>query len=175
MSHSIVFETKIVKLTDGRILHLDRSGCNNDDAGRNRDEFTGKIYTQDEFIKYANSFMNNENLDSYELKLGSKWISYNEYGTHLLRMLKRAIPYADFIKERRFYGIRFDGVELFEPERKTLTAEEFDKVFYDLLYGNKSLSYRRILTYLYTEEETINAIEQKQPVSFYVGKKYKVA
>ena len=39
MSYSIIFETKIVKLSDGRIIHFDRSGCNNDNVGRNKNEF----------------------------------------------------------------------------------------------------------------------------------------
>ena len=50
MSYSIIFETKIVKLSDGRLLHLDLSGCNNDTSGRSRDDWNGKIYTEDAFI-----------------------------------------------------------------------------------------------------------------------------
>ena len=46
MSYSIIFETKIIKLSDGRLLHLNLSGCNNDDAGRSRDDWNGKIYTE---------------------------------------------------------------------------------------------------------------------------------
>lgn len=57
MSYSIIFETKIVKLSDGRLLHLNLSGCNNDDAGRSRDDWNGKIYTENAFIKYAEGFM----------------------------------------------------------------------------------------------------------------------
>lgn len=44
MSYSMIFETKIVKLSDGRIIHFDRSGCNNDDSGRRKDDFSGTIY-----------------------------------------------------------------------------------------------------------------------------------
>ena len=99
MSHSIIFETKIVNLKDGRILHLDRSGCNNDNAGRSRDEFTGKIYTKEDFIKYAEHFINDDTND-YELQIGSKWSTYNNYGNHLLRMLKRAKTWDEYSKER---------------------------------------------------------------------------
>lgn len=40
MGYSIIFQTKIVKLSDGRILHLDRRGCNNDTEGRRPDDWT---------------------------------------------------------------------------------------------------------------------------------------
>ncbi len=56
MGYSIIFETYIVKLPDGRIIHFDRSGCNNDNMGRKQNEFTGKIYNVDDFIKYAEKF-----------------------------------------------------------------------------------------------------------------------
>lgn len=44
MGYPIIFKTKIVNLSDGRILHLNRSGCNNDTEGRRNDEWNGKIY-----------------------------------------------------------------------------------------------------------------------------------
>ena len=56
MGYSIIFQTKIVKLSDGRILHLDRSGCNNDTEGRRPDDWTGKIYTPEAFVAYAENF-----------------------------------------------------------------------------------------------------------------------
>lgn len=43
MSYSIIFDTKFIKLQDGRLLHLDRSGCNNDTAGRSLSDYTGKM------------------------------------------------------------------------------------------------------------------------------------
>ena len=57
MSYSIVFETKIVKLSDGRIIHFNRQGCNNDDAGRKKDDFTAKIYTEKEFVSNAEKYI----------------------------------------------------------------------------------------------------------------------
>lgn len=53
MGYPIIFKTKIVNLSDGRILHLDLSGCNNDTEGRNNDDWKGKIYTKEDFINYA--------------------------------------------------------------------------------------------------------------------------
>ena len=72
MSYSIIFETKIVKLSDGRLLHLDLSGCNNDNVGRSRDDWKGKIFTKDDFIQYAENFMTgskpSKESDGWDLK-----------------------------------------------------------------------------------------------------------
>lgn len=42
MGYSITFKTKIINLSDGRILHLDLSGCNNDTECRHNDDWQGK-------------------------------------------------------------------------------------------------------------------------------------
>jgi hypothetical protein len=169
----MIFDTKFIKLTDGRLLHLDRSGCNNDNAGRNLSDYTGKIYTEKEFKEYVNKFMKNGKADYWELKIHSKNKTFYEYGEHLLRMAKRAVTFNNFIQERYFYGERFDGVELYEPEEKILTAKEFDKVFYDYLYGKERFRYRRLTTKLKTEEDIMLALNNEEVVRFYVGKKYK--
>jgi hypothetical protein len=176
MSHSIIFETKFVKLSDGRLLHLDRSGCNNDTSGRSLSDFIGKIYTNEKLRDYTESFMKGGKPSKEyrgELKIGNRYCSYYDYGEHLLRMSKRAISYDDFCSERRFRANRYDGVELYEPERKTLTPKEFENYFYDSIYSGKRISYRRILTTLNNETEIIKSLENNQPVEFYVGKKYK--
>ena len=49
MSYPIIFETKIVKITDNRILHLSLSGCSRDNSGRTRGEF--KIKSQQSSIE----------------------------------------------------------------------------------------------------------------------------
>ena len=103
MGYSMIFETKIVTLSDGRLIHFDRSGCNNDDAGRRQDEFTGKVYTEDEFRKRIESFKNSAKpyKDStpheWELKIYGRMGTMHDYGTHLERMWKRAEPYDEFI------------------------------------------------------------------------------
>lgn len=75
MGYSIIFETKIVSLSDGRLIHFDLSGCNNDNCGRNRDEFIGIIYTHDGFIKYAERFKNGSNplkeCSSFDMRIGT--------------------------------------------------------------------------------------------------------
>lgn len=96
MGYSIIFQTKIVKLSDGRILHLDRRGCNNDTEGRRPDDWTGKIYTPEAFVAYAENFKQGskpaKESDGFDLKIGSRYCTCYDYGEHLLRMLKRAVP-----------------------------------------------------------------------------------
>jgi hypothetical protein len=175
MGYSIIFETKIIKLSEGWILHLDRNGCNNDTEGRNKNEFTGTLYKYEGFKSYLDKFLQMERPEEgWELKIGSKYCTYYDYGAHLMRMLKRAISFDDFIKERQFFGKRIDGMEVrFEKELKTkkISLDEFQKLWYD----NVSMSYRRIITNIYTEEEIISALEQKIPVEFYVGKRKRTA
>lgn len=173
MGYTIIFETKIIKLSDGRILHLDRSGCNNDTEGRDKTEFSGKIYDYDDFVNYVNKFLQMEKPEEgWELKIGSKCCTYYDYGTHLMRMLKRAIDIKDFINERHFFGRRIDGMEVrFENELdiKTISLDQFEKLWHD----NVTMSYRRKIVNIHTEEEIIKALEQKIPVEFYVGKRIK--
>ncbi len=171
MSYSIIFETKIVNLKDGRILHLDRSGCNNDNAGRSRDEFTGKVYTKEEFIKYAEHFINDD-MNGYGLKIGSKWSTYADYGKHLLRMLKRAKTWDEYSKERAMRATEFKGVHLLKPFEGDVSADEFDKKYYDWMYSETGISYYRRTEDYYSEDEIISLIENGSlnRTSFYVGK-----
>lgn len=169
MSYSIVFDTKFIKLSDGRLLHLDRSGCNNDTSGRSLDDYTGTIYTEQQLKERAEHFMKNGKSDYWELKIGSKPVTFYEYGEHLLRMAKRAKTFKEFNDERYFYGIRFDGVELLSPEIKVLKPKEFDEYWYN---NTGSFRYRRLTTRLETENDIVKALENKEPVGFYVGKKY---
>lgn len=107
MSYSIVRETKVVTLQDGRILHLSLQGCNNDDAGRKRDEFDGKIYTAEEFDKYIHGFATGgksyKDGGEFELKIGSRCSSFFDYSNHLLRMRKRACTWQFLRRERALH------------------------------------------------------------------------
>jgi len=171
MSHSIIFETIFVKLSDGRLLHLDRSGCNNDNAGRSRDDFTGKIYTIAALHERIKHYMDDdEPTDGYQLKICGKWRSYYQYGEHLMRMSKRALPYLDFTNQRRFEASRYDGAQVYKPVEKIFTAKEFDDVFYKYLYSGEAFEYRRLLTTLASENEVVRALDNNESVSFFVGK-----
>lgn len=129
MSYSIIFQTIVLRLPDGRVLHLDRSGCNNDSSGRDKHSFYGKIYTEADFIAYAQGFKADsapyKESGSFELKIGSRPASMYDYGEHLLRMLKRAPTYADFCKKHTVYVNHLTGIHMVKPEEKDYTPDEF--------------------------------------------------
>ncbi|MBQ3543497.1 MAG: hypothetical protein IJA34_00670 [Lachnospiraceae bacterium] len=177
MSYTIIFETKIVKLSDGRLIHFDRSGCNNDNAGRKKDDFSARIYTEEEFIKKAKKMKENnkpyKESGEFELKIGSRYATSFDYGEHLLRMLKRAKPYADFIKSIYFRIEHLTGIQLHRPEEKFMTVEEFDKEFYNLLYSGGGMSYTRLIEYpdISDEENLVKLIENKAALQFEIRSK----
>ena len=172
MSYSIVFETKIVKLSDGRIIHFDRSGCNNDNVGRYKNEFTAKIYTTEDFIKKAENYKLNskpyKESDYMDLKIGSRYATMYDYGEHLLRMLKRAKSYEDFINSYRFVIEHLTGIQLHKPEEKFMTVKEFDDMFYKLLYGNGGMSYTPLIDHpdIKDEKNLITLIESGECLNF---------
>ncbi len=178
MGYPIIFETKIVKLTDGRIIHFDLSGCNNDTAGRSRDEFSAQLYTVEEFTAKAKKYMENSKPysqgDGWNLKIGSRYATMYDYGMHLLRMLKRAPDYETFIKER-YVSVRIlVNVELIKPEHKILSVQEFVELPYNFFNGEKECSYIRNLNYLYSpsEQELLSLIEGQQLAEICIGRKY---
>ena len=174
MSYSIIFETKFVKLSDGRLLHLDRSGCNNDDAGRSRDDFTGKLYSVEDLNIRIESFMINDDFTNpYQLKINGKWRSYVQYGEHLMRMSKRAVSYDDFVAERTFIASRYDGAEVFKPVEQVFSAKEFSEIFYKYLYSGEAFEYRRMTTTLETENDIVKALDNGESVSFYVSRNHR--
>lgn len=171
MSYSIIFETKIVKLSDGRIIHFDRSGCNNDTAGRSKDEFTATIYNKDVFTERAEHYKKDslpiKSGGSFDLKIGSRPASMYDYCEHLLRMLKRAVSYDEFIKNYNVYCKHLKAIEVLEPVQKKMTVKEFDAAYYDL--RNKgNLSYRRIIDFpsVTDEKYIVSLIDNNEPIEF---------
>lgn len=129
MSYSIIFGTKIVNLSDGRVLHFFRSGCNNDDVGRKRDEWFAAIYTQQELKnrieglkKGSKPYKENGN---FELKIYGRPAAYYDYAKHIERAQKRAKSYKDFISEQRIFVSKYDRVDRnrFSATRLDLTNE----------------------------------------------------
>lgn len=180
MGYSIIFETKIVTLSDGRIIHFDRSGCNNDNSGRRRNEFTAKIYTVEEFERSAKSFMANSSPHTeanpcFDLKIGSRVASYYDYGAHLLRMLKRARPYAEFIRERNVTAQYCTGIEIEEPRHQVVSCREFEDTWREIINKYGRISYRRIMEYpdIRDEDAIVRLIEKNVPMDFYISEKYK--
>lgn len=176
MGYSIIFETKVVKLKDGRLLHLSLSGCNNDTEGRSRDEFVGTIYSKEDFIKYAKGFMEGSKpmreSDGFDLKIGSRYCTMYDYGKHLLRMMERAATWEELNFGRYVYAMRHDGVNVFmDGKTKTMSSEEFDKFYLEHIYDDKKIRYAVLRTKLTSEEEIVKALDEDKPMAFYVGRK----
>lgn len=176
MSYSIIFETKIIKLSDGRLLHLDLSGCNNDTSGRSRDDWNGKIYTEDDFIKYAEGFMEDSKLakesDGFDLKIGSRYCAWYDYGKHLIRMMKRAVT-LDELKNsgRRVSFNRIDGAVVYEDGKEIeMTMKEFNSYYYEKLY-NGGVRYRINYTLLETEKDIIEAFDNGYSIRTYISRR----
>lgn len=175
MSYSIIFETKIIKLSDGRLLHLDLSGCNNDTQGRSRDDWNGKIYTEDDFIKYAEGFMEGskpvKESDGWDLKIRSKCSTYYDYGNHLLRMMKKAVTLEELKHSGKYVSFnRVDGATVIEDGKEIeMSMKEFDNYCYEKLY-NGGIRYRINYTLLETEEDVIKAFDDGCSIRIYISK-----
>ena len=169
MSWTIIFQTKIVKLPDGRIIHLNRSGCNNDNAGRNKEEFVGKLYTREEFEKFIQSFEGG----ACEIKIGSKsgdFVTYDDYAKHLRRMLKRATTWEmlqdkaskDFKHQPRICYTEKVDILYKDGSKKELSGEEFGEQFYKLIYDDAVRGYRHHEHHEYDIDKIVSMLDKRR-------------
>ncbi len=165
MSYSIIFKTVIVKLDDGRIVHFNRSGCNNDNAGRQKDEFSAHIFAdKNDFRIYAERFLNNslpyKEGGEFNLKLLGRNASYYDYGAHLLRMLNRALTIDQLsVVSPRFNGRCVDYFQVYEPEEKIVFPKDFDNYFWNAM-KNGGIRYKTFFKTLYSLEEIIELCDK---------------
>lgn len=176
MGYPMIFETKIVKLSDGRLIHFDRSGCNNDNEGRKPNDWTAKVYTEQEFQNRIESFKTGSkpykecSPHEWEIKIYGRMATGYDYGAHLERMRKRGIGYADFIAENEVRVNKCSGVWLFEPESKSMTYDEFEKYRKDLPITSK-LEYRILYKPIDmdNENEFVKAVDSGAPLSIFIS------
>lgn len=177
MGYSIVFENKYIKLSDGRYIHFERGGCNNDDAGRTKWDFSAEICTFENIVKEANYYKeNSEPYKEYKcmnLKIGSRCTTMYDYGEHLLRMLKRAIPYEQFINDFYFKVNHLIGFYVSTPEKQDetfYTIKEFHKI---VSRHRDGVRYRRVIEHLdvNNENKLVELIENHEPMTFYIEKR----
>lgn len=176
MSYTMIFETRIVKLDDGRIIHFSLSGCNNDNEGRIRNEFTGKIYTADEWEAEISRW-ESINDEGFNLKISGRTRSYAEYGKHLRLMTKRAKTFDEMKKERAFWGIVLDGVTYYPADNSKPIeypfGNECEKICDDVFYGRKKGRIARRTRMIDNVDDVVDSLTKKQPAEFYIGRKYK--
>lgn len=173
MGYTMIFETKIVKLENGDLIHFSLSGCNNDTAGRSRNDFRAKIYTPEEWEEHIRYF---EDLDSYgfDLKIYGKERSYADYGKHLRRMTKRAMTFDELVSSRRFYGSVYDGITFYPENGDAVEYSanddcEINNIVYGVMYGRIQGHYRVNRHLVKKQAEVIDAIKSGH-VKFMIGK-----
>lgn len=186
MSYTIVRETKFILLQDGRYLHLSLQGCNNDDEGRKRTQFTGEIYTADELQQKIQGYERSGST-GFDLKIGSRNCSIADYGKHLRLMSKRALTWERY---RREYG-GFGMVHMLVIQEATndgkilsvLTPEQMEQFFVnsrrsdDFLVidsmgkSHRSKEYKHIVKTTYDEKEVVSYMERGYTLQFFVGKR----
>lgn len=176
MGYPMIFETKIVNLSDGRLIHFNRSGCNNDSEGRRPNDWRAKIYTKEAFKDRIESFKKGSKPyreskpQDWELKIHGRMATPYDYGEHLDRMQRRALNYKDFIAEYDIRVKRHDEVDLISPEEKTLTYDEFIEYTSKLPIDSK-LRYYVVSTKLdlANESEFVKEIESGAPLEVCIG------
>lgn len=171
MSYSIIFETKFLKLSDGRFIHFSREGCNNDNSGRKKNDFTAQILTVDEFRDKFNRFY--YRTEAYKaLKVGNRWVTYKEYAEHLLRMFNRAKDFDNFISAYHLRAERLLEIQVISPIEKVMTPDEFDNKYYELREMGTLQFFRNMdFPAINSEKVLLGLIESSNPVSFEIRKK----
>lgn len=170
MSYSIVFETKIAILSDGRLIHFSRTGCNNDSEGRLASDFRAEILTVKEMLGRINGYKSMrlpfKVCGIFEMKLLGKPATMYDYAMHLERMLKRALSYQDFFQTYRLYIDLITGIEVTSPVHLELSLEEYSERFRELIdeHGTLSVRRRRELIDDSDEKRVVELIESGAPL-----------
>lgn len=192
MSYPIIFQTKVVKINDNEIIHFNRTGCNNDDEGRVANVYEAKIRTIEDFKRMAERFIINskpyKETGVFDLKVGSKWCSFYDYGMYLLRALKRADNLETFKNNYAFRATVIKGIEATDTDNavhKVFSIIEYPDIFdiyYESFYKSRSdnrvfegidfskASCRKVIDYIYDIKDSIDLIKEGFPIEFYIKK-----
>lgn len=195
MSYPIVFQTKVVKINDNEIIHFNRVGCNNDDEGRVANVYEAKIRTIEDFKRMAEEFIINskpyKETGIFDLKVGSKWCSFYDYGMYLLRALKRADDLETFKNNYAFRATVIKGIEATDTDNavhKVFSIIEYPDIFdiyYESFYKSRSdnrvfegidfgkASCRKVIDYIYDIKDSIDLIKEGFPIECYIKKNKK--
>lgn len=185
MSYPIVFQTKVVKINDNEIIHFNRVGCNNDDGGRVANVYEAKIRTIEDFKRMAERFIINskpyKGTGIFDLKVGSKWCSFYDYGMHLLRALKRADNLETFKNNYAFRATVIKGIEVTDIDNaihKVFSIIEYPNIFSELRSDNRvfegidlsNASCRKVVDYIHNIKDSIDLIKEGFPTECYIKK-----
>lgn len=185
MSYPIVFQTKVVKINDNEIIHFNRIGCNNDDEGRVANVYEAKIRTIEDFKRMAEGFIINskpyKETGIFELKVGSKWCSFYDYGMYLLRALKRADNLETFKNNYAFRATVIKGIEVTDIDNgihKVFSIIEHPDIFFEIAdifseIGIGNATCRTVVDYIYNIKDFIDLIKEGFPTKCYIKKNEK--
>lgn len=175
MSYSIIFETKVVHLPDGRLMHLSREGCNNDDEGRKRSDFRAKMYTRSEWHNFVDRFLNDPaTIEEAFVKIGSRYCTMKQYGEHLERMEKRDLDWNKLCKNRVAYAVVLDGIRFFDRGNYTdYSPEDAEKLIWRKLKEEGSCSYCRLTHTVNDIKEIVKELDSGSKMTFTVGKEFR--
>lgn len=112
MGYPVIRETHIVRLDDGRYLLLQLAGCNNDDSGRRRDEFAAKVMSSDALEEMISGYENTPESGTFDLRIGSRYVSFAKYGQYLRKAFRRAVSWNEFLKSRTCIARIVEGVSI---------------------------------------------------------------
>lgn len=166
MSYSIIFDTHVIKATDGGYIEISRTGCNNDDEGRRPDEYHGTYYTAEELNSRIAKYQADTETH-WMLRIGTRYATMKQYGDYLKRKAGKAQTWNEFIEENHFFGKQLKAIQNTDT-RKQYTPADFNTLPYsEKIYG----AFRPItqIIYNYSEAETI--IKSGAPIEFYVKKR----
>lgn len=188
MSYPIIFQTKVVKINDNEIIHFNRIGCNNDDEGRVANVYEAKIRTIEDFKRMAEGFIINskpyKETGVFDLKVGSKWCSFYDYGMYLLRALKRADNLETFKNNYAFRATVIKGIEVTDIDNaihKVFSIKEYPDIFFELRSDSRvfegidlsKASCRKVVDYIYDIKDSIDLIKEGFPIECYIKKNKK--
>ncbi len=174
MSMSILFGDKVVRLSDGRLMYFDRWGCNNDNAGRTKDDYRARIFTDESFKSLAESYMCDSkplaDADYPDLKIRSREATMYDLGKHLIRMLSREEPVIEALAGHKIYGKVTDAVvvTINNETSREYSPEGWAKDWAKVVYHNGEVETRYRSHLIYDEQELIEAVENKLSVQFHV-------
>jgi len=170
MIYTRVYETKILKLADGRIIHFSLQGRNNDNIGTNRNTFTAKICTMEEYKNNAQAFMNDPDPNIY-IEIKSKKSSRRDYGKYLIRMLRHAYTYERFIKKWNIMETHVKSIIMYDPQKEIFEdPSKFD--IRDWIFHTGTVSYKPNYEYIKicSEQDLIDKINSNRNIQIYIGK-----
>lgn len=172
MIYTRIHETKILKLTDGRIIHFSLQGRNND-VCISKNMFTAKICTLEEYKNNAHKLMNNPDPDPF-IEIKSKKSSRQEYGKYLIRMLRHVYTYDQLIKKWTIMETHVKSIIMYEPQKETFdNPDKFN--INDWIFQTGTVSYRPNYEYnrICNEQDLIDKISTNRNIQIYIGKRRK--